>query len=55
MVDGTRLSQLQMEIDLIGSELPKIKSQIMALAASINNLIKDKGNSSDQVENHRER
>jgi hypothetical protein len=55
MADGTRLSQMQKEIDLIGNELSEIKSQIMALAANINNLIKDKGISSEQEENHREK
>jgi hypothetical protein len=55
MADGTRLSQMQKEIDLIGSELPEIKSQIRALETNINNLIKDKGINSKQEENHRER
>jgi hypothetical protein len=65
MADGTRLSQMQKEMDLMSNqvgEIAEIKSQIMALTASMNimsntmsTLIKDKATSSEQRETHRDR
>jgi hypothetical protein len=58
MADGTRLFQIQKKIDLLGNqvgEILELKSQIMALAASINTLLKDKASSSEQGDNHRDR
>jgi hypothetical protein len=58
MANGTRLSQMQKEIDLMGSQMGEIlelKSQIMALATSINTLLKDKASSLEHEDNHRDR
>jgi hypothetical protein len=58
MADGTRLSQMQKEIDLMGSqvgEILELKSQIMALAVNINTLLKDKASSLEHGENHRDK
>jgi hypothetical protein len=65
MAYGTRLSQMQKEMDLMSNqvgEIAEIKSQIMALTASMNTisntmstLIKDKAACLEQGETHRDR